>query len=101
MIGREDDDRKRGRAVGAVAVLVVAVTFHEVLRRSLAGEAVVSALFAPKGPHTMTTLALGLAFVLLRVVLFVLVPGCAGAFICREIATRIRRTPLPRGRPPG
>jgi hypothetical protein len=60
------------REVMSVLVLVVV---HEVLRRSLAGDAIVSALFAPSGPHAWTTLLLGLTFVATRVALFVGVPG--------------------------
>lgn len=51
------------------------VVVHEVLRRVLAGDAIVSALFAPSGPHAWTTLLLGLVFVATRVLLFVGVPG--------------------------
>ena len=67
--------RVRGRPRREVLFLLALVAVHEVLRRALAGDAIVSALFAPSGPHAWTTLLLGLTFVASRVVLFVGVPG--------------------------
>jgi len=58
-----------------VLLAIVLFALHALLRRELAGDAIVSALFAPKGPHAAWTLLLGLSFVVLRVVLFVGVPG--------------------------
>jgi hypothetical protein len=58
-----------------VALLLGLVAVHEALRRSLAGDAIVSALFAPSGPHAWTTLGLGLTFLAIRVTLFVGAPA--------------------------
>jgi len=69
-LGRAHDWLRR-----EVLFVLALVAVHEVLRRSLAGDAIVSALFAPSGPHAWTTLLLGLTFVASRVVLFVGVPG--------------------------
>lgn len=62
-----------------VLFVLALAAVHEVLRRSLAGDAIVSALFAPSGPHTYATLALGLLFLGVRTALFVGVPGWLGA----------------------
>ena len=58
-----------------VVLAIALFALHALLGRELAGDAIVSALFAPKGPHATWTLVLGSSFVVLRVVLFVGVPG--------------------------
>jgi hypothetical protein len=72
--------------------LVALVFVHEALRRAFAGDAIVSALFAPSGPHAWTTLFLGLAFVAIRIVLFVGVPGWVAA---RAVSALARKAEMP------
>ena len=60
-------------------LLLALVVVHELFRHFLAGEAIVSALFSPGGAHRAGTILLGVAFVALRVALFVGVPGWVGA----------------------
>lgn len=67
--------RMRGSSRREALFVLALVAAHEVFRYVLAGDAIVSALFAPSGPHAWTTLLLGLTFVATRVVLLVAVPA--------------------------
>jgi hypothetical protein len=60
-------------------VLAVLVTFHEICRRALADGVVVSSLFAPLGIKTALTLVAALVFIVVRLTLYVGVPGWLGA----------------------
>jgi hypothetical protein len=71
------------------------VVLHELFRHFLAGEAIVSALFAPGGAHAAGTIVLGVLFVALRVVLLVGVPGWIGAQVVMVACARVTHTRSP------
>jgi hypothetical protein len=71
------------------ALLAALVLAHELLRHTLAGDAIVSSLFAPGGAHAKWTLFVGIGFVALRVVLFVGVPGVLAGELVRAAYERV------------
>lgn len=87
-MGGATTERERWIRRIELAGLLGLAAVHEVLRRSLAGDAIVSALFAPSGAHAAATLFLGLTFVGVRVALFVAVPGWIGARLCAALWQR-------------
>jgi hypothetical protein len=98
-----DDGMRLKRDVGILAVLVA---LHELLAYLLGGDVVVSALFAPQGIRALGLLAVALLFVVLRVVLFVGVPGWLGAVLFEAVfravvARRAPRLPVSDSAPAG
>jgi hypothetical protein len=73
-------------------LLLVLVTTHEALKRLLADGAIVSALFSPGGAHSVMTLIVGLVLVVIRLILFVGVPGVLGAMAVTQVHRAVRRS---------
>lgn len=79
---------RKARLVAATA-LVVAGIAHEVAARWLAGTTLVAALLAPAGMHSVLVFAAALAFIGLRLALFVVVPGAACAVVASHLGRRV------------
>ena len=62
-----------------VVILLVLLAAHETLKRVLADGAIVAALFSPGGAHSVLTLLVALLLVVVRLTLFIGVPGFLGA----------------------
>jgi hypothetical protein len=67
------------RLVHHGAIFVALLVVHEALKRVLADGAIVSALFSPGGAHSIVTLLVALLLIIVRLTLFVGVPGVLGA----------------------
>jgi hypothetical protein len=72
-------------------VLAVLVLLHELCRRALADGVIVSSLFAPLGIKTALTLASALVFLVIRLTLYVGVPGWLGARLVLTAAGYLER----------
>ena len=64
---------------------------HEALKRLLADGAIVSALFSPGGAHSVATLIVALLLIIVRLTLFVGVPGVLGATAVAQVHRVVRR----------
>ena len=75
------------------AVLLLGlVLLHECLKRALSDGALVAALLSGGGAHSVLTVFAGMVMLVVRLTLFVVVPGSIGARLAEAATQRVRRS---------